>query len=209
MASPYLGIQHIAEAQNQPEVTANGAIDALDASDNAEASFALTDAATAITLTQAQIASGFVLKLTGPLTAARNAVVPAIPRNFVVFNNSTGGFAVTVKTSGGSGISVANGLYVTLYCDGTNVVQLSAGSGGGTVLNFSDNEVPSGSIDGVNTAFTLAFSPSPTSSLILVQNTPAGAVVLIQGTHYTLSGANISTSNPPVTGDGLFAWYRH
>jgi hypothetical protein len=202
MSSPYLAIQHIAAAQNQPEVTANGAIDGLDSSTNAEASFALTDAATAITLTQAQMASAFVLKLTGALTANRNAVVPAIPRNFVVYNASTGGHALTVKTSGGTGASVGNGLYVALYCDGTNVVQLSAGSGGGTVLNFADAEVPGGS----GTAFTLAHSPSPAASLILVQ---AGVVLDPGGVDYTLAGAAITMVNAVPSTDTLLAWYRY
>lgn len=209
MATPYLALPHIAAAQNQPEVTANGAFDGLDSSDNAQASFALTDASTAITLTQAQMASCYVLKLTGALTAARNVIVPAINRNFVIFNNTTGGHAVTVKTSGGSGISVNNGLYVTLYCDGTNVVQLSAGSGGGTVVNFADAETPSGACNGSNTAFTVANSPSPTGSMLLVQKTALGAIVLIQGVDYTLSGASITTTNPPASGDSLITWYRH
>lgn len=210
MSTPYLAIAHIAQSQNQPEVTANGAFDDLDDAMNAEPAFALTDASTAITLTQVQMASGFILKLTGTLTAARNVIVPAINRFFAVYNNSTGGFGVTVKTSGGTGILVNNGIYALLYCDGTNVVLLTAGGGSGAVINFSDNESASGSRNGVNVTFTLAHTPSPSASLILVLPTPTGNVPLVQGTDYTLSSATITMTNPPGASDGPpTAWYRY
>ena len=203
MSTPYLGIAHIAAAQNQPEVTANTAFDDLDIALNAEASFALTDASTALTLTGAQMATGFVLKLTGTLTAARNVIVPATQRTFVVYNASSGGYAVTVKTSGGTGIAVPNASYSILYCDGTNVVQLTAGAAG---ANFADDETPSGSINGSNTAFTLAHSPNPGASLQLFLN---GVLQQPGGADYTLSGASITMTSAPATGDILLAWYRY
>jgi len=67
-------------------------------------------------------ARAFIYKIGGTLTAARNAVVPTASKIFVVHNNTTGGYAVTVKTSGGSGVPVANGKKKILYCDGTDVV---------------------------------------------------------------------------------------
>jgi hypothetical protein len=62
------------------------------------------------------------LNITGTLTAARNVVCPAASKLYFLRNNTTGGFAVTLKTSGGTGISIPNGKYAALYCDGTNVV---------------------------------------------------------------------------------------
>jgi hypothetical protein len=41
---------------------------------------------------------------------------------YVIKNAVTGGYAVTLKTSAGTGISVPNGSTMLLYCDGTNVV---------------------------------------------------------------------------------------
>jgi hypothetical protein len=49
------------------------------------------------------------LNITGTLTAARNVVCPAASKLYFLRNNTTGGFAVTLKTSGGTGISVPNG----------------------------------------------------------------------------------------------------
>lgn len=58
----------------------------------------------------------------GALTAARNAVVPTVSQTHIVKNATTGGYAVTVKTSGGTGIAIPNGKTTILFCDGTNVV---------------------------------------------------------------------------------------
>ena len=77
----------------------------------------------------------------------------------------------------------------------------------GTSLNFSDNETPSGSIDGANTTFILSNSPSPASSVILT----LGRQVQIQGTDYTLSGSTITyTTAPPsgLSGEPHKIWYR-
>lgn len=64
--------------------------------------------------------------LTGALTALRDWIVPAVPRVYIIFANVTGGFGVRVKTSGGSGITVADGKRAIVECDGTNVVRVTA-----------------------------------------------------------------------------------
>jgi hypothetical protein len=63
-----------------------------------------------------------VLNITGTLTAAINVICPTAAKTYVVKNGTTGGFAITLKTSAGTGISVPNGATAYLYCDGTNVV---------------------------------------------------------------------------------------
>lgn len=63
-----------------------------------------------------------MLDITGALTAARNVVCPTAAKLYVIKNSTTGGFAVTIKTSAGTGISVPNGATTVVYCDGTNVV---------------------------------------------------------------------------------------
>lgn len=88
------------------------------------------------------------------------------------------------------------------------VANRTAGGTPVTTANFVDGEVPSGTKDGVNTAFTLASTPSPALSLQLVYN----GFVMKAGVGYTLSGANITAIAPylPNTsnGDTYEAWYR-
>jgi len=62
-----------------------------------------------------------VLDITATLTGAGTVIVPAIQKPYIVMNNSSGGFAVTVKVSGQTGISVPNGAKVLLYNNGTDV----------------------------------------------------------------------------------------
>lgn len=63
-----------------------------------------------------------VVNLTGAMTAARNVVVPTANKVYLIKNSTTGGFVITVKTSGGTGVEVAANTARWVYCDGTNVV---------------------------------------------------------------------------------------
>ncbi len=80
-------------------------------------------------------------------------------------------------------------------------------SGGGVLPSFSDGEVPAGSVNGANTAFTLAFAPSPAASLELYLN----GLRLEAGTDYQISGNALTflTVSTPQTGDLLLANYRY
>jgi hypothetical protein len=65
------------------------------------------------------------LTVTGALTVNRNVIVPNDWHGYV-YNNTSGAYTVTVKTSGGSGIVVAQTKRAKLFADGTNVVRLTA-----------------------------------------------------------------------------------
>lgn len=73
--------------------------------------------------------------------------------------------------------------------------------------SFADEETPTGTINGVNTSFTLANAPNPAASLLLILN----GLVLQQGSDYSLSGNTITFLGAalPQTGDTLLAFYRH
>ena len=64
-----------------------------------------------------------ILNVTGTLTAAINIICPTVSKVYIIKNGTTGGYAVTLKTASGTGISVPNGSTMLLYCDGTNVVE--------------------------------------------------------------------------------------
>lgn len=84
---------------------------------------AMADANQTLTYEHAMCES---MELTGALTALRDVIVPTVPRNWIVFANTSGGFGVRVKTSAGSGVTVADGKRAMVECDGTNVVRLTA-----------------------------------------------------------------------------------
>lgn len=77
-----------------------------------------------VTVSGATRRAGY-LTINGTLTTNRNVVVPNDWQG-AVFNNTSGAYTVTVKTSGGSGVVVAQTKRATLLADGTNVVRLTA-----------------------------------------------------------------------------------
>jgi hypothetical protein len=79
-----------------------------------------------------------VLQVTGTLTAARDVICPTASKVYLVYNNTTGGFAITIKTAAGSGISVASGKKMFVYCDGTSVVDAMNNLPAGTQVGGSD-----------------------------------------------------------------------
>lgn len=63
-----------------------------------------------------------VLEITGTLTAGRNVVCPTQQKIYLIYNNTGGGFDVTLKTTAGTGIAVPSGKSMFVRCDGTDVV---------------------------------------------------------------------------------------
>jgi hypothetical protein len=74
-----------------------------------------------------QVYGSKIMEFTGTLSAGRNVVIPdTTVRQWTVFNNTTGGFAITVKTSAGTGVAIAATKRAIVYCDGTNIVRVTA-----------------------------------------------------------------------------------
>lgn len=98
-----------------------------------------------VSLTTAESRNAIIL-LTGVLTANINVIVPAVGRKWVIVNNTTGAFMVTVKTAAGSGVAVTQGGALQLYCDGSNVAQVGVATGvqPGEVSFFARNTPPTG-----------------------------------------------------------------
>jgi hypothetical protein len=70
-----------------------------------------------------QVARSFYLQIDATLTAAGTVNVPSINKPYLVFNNSAGGFAVTIKVTGiAGGVSIPNGKKTWVYTDTTNNV---------------------------------------------------------------------------------------
>ena len=85
---------------------------------------ALTDANTTLAATEYRQR---ILRFTGTLTAARNIVVPITDGGeWIVYNNTTGGFGLQVIGATGTGITVAATKHAIVYADGTNIVRVTA-----------------------------------------------------------------------------------
>lgn len=95
--------------------------------------------------------------------------------------------------------SVAGSTGNCVHVDGTSAPCSTAPA-------FIDGEIPSGSVNGTNTAFTLTYAPDPASSLSLYRN----GVLQKQNLDYTISGSAVTfvSANTPQSGDTLVASYR-
>jgi hypothetical protein len=86
--------------------------------------FSSADVTLTLTDTNAtQAARNLRLNLTGTSGGVRNLVVPAIEKQYIVYNNLAD--AVTVKNSSGTGIAVAAGKTMVVFNDATNVVDVT------------------------------------------------------------------------------------
>jgi len=97
-------------------------------------------------------ARNMYLRLTGTLTAARNLVVPSNKKLYFIHNDTSGGFAVTVKVSGQTGVSVPNGAKMVLVSNGTDIVE--AVTHFNTFTAGSLNATPVGNTTASSGAFT-------------------------------------------------------
>lgn len=71
--------------------------------------------------------------------------------------------------------------------------------------NFITNEVPSGTINGSNQTFTLAYTPVTGSEMVFLN----GQLLFPgSGNDYTISGATITAADAPISGDRLVVCYR-
>jgi hypothetical protein len=156
-----------------------------------------------VTLTAAESRNA-IFNFTGALTANINVIIPASAKRFIVRNNTTGAFTLTVKTSGGAGVVVLQGSNTALYCDGTNT-DYAAKSGETTAQFDNDTSLATtafvqralGNFSdvvtyAVNTVLTAAdagkailISANATITLPDANSVPAGATF-----HFFFSGAS-------------------
>lgn len=78
-------------------------------------------------------ARNMVLVVGGTNSAIRKIVAPLAPKVYLVVNNTSGGYAITIGGSTGTTVTVANGIATIVYCDGTNFYQ----GFNGTSSNFT------------------------------------------------------------------------
>ena len=97
---------------------------------------------TTTTSSSTAIAQYAVLNCTGARTAGRNIIVPSLSKLYVVYNNTSGGFSITVKKTSGTGVAIAPGEKALCYYDNvtaTDVIKVLSTTTLGTVTTGTWN----------------------------------------------------------------------
>ena len=143
-------------------------------------SIAMTDADYTLTVASGATdqARRMMLNMTGSLSVARNVICPSVSKLYVIKNSTTNGFAITLKTFAGTGISVPNGKTMFLLCNGTDVVD--------AITNFS--------------ALTLGAALPATSGGTGQSSYAVGDIVYADTTTTLSKLADVATGNSLISG---------
>ena len=148
-----------------------------------------------VTLTNAEAAKDIIV-LSGTLTANVNLIVPIFVKQWIVANNTTGAFTVTVKTVSGTGGLVTQTASRIFYGDGTNIygvnpliasqAQVNTGTDNSTFLTpktFKDSQLLADKADkngNTSNRFKVA-TPVDNDEAARKDQLPVAATTLIAG----------------------------
>jgi len=178
---------------------------------SADVTFASADVTLSLTDTNAsQTARNFRLNLTGTSGGARNLIVPAIEKPYIVYNGVAD--TVIVKNATGTGVAVPSGKTMMVYNDGTNVVDVTTYASSMTLgsalpVASGGTGLSSGTSGGVlyySATGTLASSAALAASALVVGGGAGSAPSTITtGTGVTTAlGVNVGTAGAFVVNGG-------
>jgi len=158
-----------------------------------------------------------VLVVGGTNTAQRDIIAPLVEKTYIVYNNTTGGFAIRIIGASGLGVTIPNGITAQVYCDGTNFYNALSGSVGNFTVNGNlavtgttsltgvlngSTAVFSGAISSVSPAFTgTPTAPTASPGTNTTQIATTAFVTAATGTLGTMSTQNANNVN--ITGGSI------
>lgn len=164
-----------------------------------------------------------VLVVTGAFSANRNLIAPAVNKTYVIYNNTTGGYGLVIKTASGTGVTIPNGATQIVYCNGTNFylaasqTTVAAGTGisvstVGTTSTVTNTGVTS--ITGTTSQIVASASTGGVTlslpSLINVNTSGNAATATTATTATTASAATtLVTANWTVTESSNYLYFKY
>ena len=134
-------------------------------------------------------ARNMVLFVGGTNSAIRQIVAPLVPKVYVVYNNTSGGYAITIGGSSGTLATIPASSATLVFCDGSNFYSgISAASGN---FSIAGNATVAGnlSVTGTTTLTGAATAPTPTVG----DNTTKVATTAFVSTAVTAATGSLGT----------------
>ena len=125
-----------------------------------------------------------VLVATGTNSAIRQIICPLVEKLYVIYNNTTGGYSITIGGVTGTTVTVPNGTTAQVYCDGTNFFSSQTGSAGNFNVNGNLTVGGTTALTGALTGTTAVFSGAISSVSPTFTGSPT-APTAAQGTNST------------------------
>jgi hypothetical protein len=129
-------------------------------------------------------------------------VLPLYAATQITISQIKGNSAVAVAVTATAGAKTASWATLGANCSITAGVLNCTGS---TTVPTWATEVPAGTINGTNTAFTLVNTPLANSQIIFWN----GIALFAGNGDYTISANALTMATPPQSGDTLIAVYQH
>jgi len=193
LASQNAAATSATNSANSATASANSASQASTTAANLNALLTLPITSTAMTLTGTQFLNG-IIECTGALTGNTIITVPATSHPFMLINNTTGNYTLTVQmTGGGQSATVVQGYAGNLCCDGINGVYAASSAGG----NANAQLVPVTPVAG---ATFISFAHVPGFAWLMLRG-----VFLVPGTDYTDSASGFTLQGFSADGTEGFA----
>ena len=146
-----------------------------------------------------------VIVLTGTNTSQRNLIAPLVEKTYIVKNTTTGGFAVQIIGSSGTGVIIPNGTSTTVYCDGTNFLPASTGAVGNFAVSGNLTVAGTTTLTGALGGSTATFSGAISSVSPTFTGTPI-APTAAAGTNTTQIATTAFVLANGVPTGGLVMW---
>jgi hypothetical protein len=162
-----------------------------------------SDANHAMTVTET---SAFDIKVTSSvsLTATRNLVAPTGRFPFTIENATTGGQSIQIIGSSGTGVTIPNGMTVSVWNDGSNYVQVT--STGYVSTSLTTPQTMAGALSLPTLTTSASLNSSGTLSVTGGANLNGGAIIGGSGLGAsTISDAAIPASTLPICANGTAA----
>ena len=151
-----------------------------------------------------------VLVVSGTNGAVRDVIAPLVAKNYIIKNNTIGGFAINIRAATGASVSIPNGVTSAVYCDGTDFVLaltqtlVAAGVGLSAATVGATTTVSFGPITSAQLATALTdetgtganvFATSPTLVTPTLVTPALGTPTALVGTNITGTATGLTVGN--------------